>query len=269
MSDTASQFVGSVPQIYDTCLGPLIFIDYAKEIAGRAKAFEPSSVLELAAGTGIVSRQLRNSMASACALTVTDLNEPMLEIARAKFTDNENVSFHQADAMVLPFEDNSQDLIVSQFGVMFFPGKVEAFKEARRVLRQDGHILFNVWGAMFANPFAEIAHGIGMETFPDDPPEFYNVPFSYHNVDQVSADLRLAGFKNISHDVIKISKTVTDWTSFAHGLVYGNPLEEEIRKRGGPDPEAVKARIEAAMIDRFGPGPSAMPLEALVFQAQG
>jgi SAM-dependent methyltransferase len=172
MSQNAASFVGSIPKHYDSGLGPNIFTDYADLITDTCCGASPSRVLELAAGTGIVSRKLRDRLPKDTALMVTDLNPPMLEIAKRKFAEDEPVDFAVADAMNLPFEPASFDLMVCQFGVMFFPDKPASFREALRVLTPNGRYVFNVWGAMADNPFAQIAQDVGARFFPDDPPRF-------------------------------------------------------------------------------------------------
>jgi ubiquinone/menaquinone biosynthesis C-methylase UbiE len=190
MNNTANQFVGNIPENYDKGLGPNIFHDYADDLARRAGSSGASNVLELAAGTGIVSRRLRDALAPDARLTVTDLNPPMLEAAQAKFSDGEAVEFTQANAMELPFGDGQFDLVVCQFGVMFFPDKIASYREAARVLRPGGRYIFNTWGAMEDNPFCMVAHEVTTRFFPDDPPGFYRVPFSYADPGVVTGDLR-------------------------------------------------------------------------------
>jgi SAM-dependent methyltransferase len=265
MNKGASQFVGDIPINYDNGLGPNIFHDYAEDLAQRAGASGAGSVLELAAGTGIVSRKLRDALAPATRLAVTDLNAPMLEVARGKFRDDEGVEFTPADAMALPFEDLEFDLIVCQFGVMFFPDKIASYREAARVLRPGGRYIFNTWGSMEANPFSEIAYDATARFFPDNPPGFYRVPFSYADPEIVVADLRAAGWADIKHDTLPLRKTVTDLDGFARGIVFGNPLIDEIRQRGGVDEDDVLAAIIEDFQDRLGPEPITMPLEATVF----
>lgn len=268
MTGTANQFVGSIPGNYDNGLGPNIFHDYAEDIARRAGASGAGNVLELAAGTGIVSRKLRDALAPRARLVVTDLNPPMLEVARGKFRDDEGVEFIQADAMALPFGDSEFDLIVCQFGVMFFPDKVASFREAARVLRPGGRYIFNTWGSMAANPFSEIVHDVTARFFPDNPPGFYRVPFSYADPATVKAELQGAGWADVEHDTVPLRKTVTDLAGFARGLVFGNPLIDEIEQRGGVDAGDVMAAIIDEFQDRLGPEPITMPLEASVFIGQ-
>jgi SAM-dependent methyltransferase len=265
MNDSANQFVGSIPENYDNGLGPNIFIDYADDLARRAGAAGASDVLELAAGTGIVSRRLRDALAPDARLTVTDLNPPMLGVAQAKFSDGEAVVFTPADAMALPFGDAQFDLVVCQFGVMFFPDKTASYREAARVLRPGGRYIFNTWGTMEANPFSLIAHEVTARFFPDDPPGFYRVPFSYADPDAVTGDLRAAGWADVEHDTIALDKIVADFSGFAQGMVFGNPLIDEIRQRGGVEPDDVVAAIIAELQTRWGPEPATMPLQATVF----
>jgi membrane protease YdiL (CAAX protease family)/SAM-dependent methyltransferase len=263
----ASSFTGSIPENYDTFLGPHIFTDYAADISQRARRLDNCDVLELAAGTGIVSRALRDALPATSSLMVTDLNPPMLDVARAKFKSGEKVEFKAADAMALPFADASYDLIVSQFGVMFFPDKVGAFQQASCVLRPGGTLLFNVWGEMASNSFAQVAHETAGEIFPDNPPGFYPVPFSYCDVGVVTADLEAAGFQEITHETVSLDKQVADWSLLARGLVLGNPLVDEIKQRGGQTSEQVIDRFTEAFRTHFGTEPSSMPLKAIIFRA--
>jgi ubiquinone/menaquinone biosynthesis C-methylase UbiE len=268
MTETASQFVGNIPEHYDNRLGPIIFHDYADDLVRRADASGASAVLELAAGTGILSRKLRDALSPGVRLVVTDLNPPMLEIARGKFSDGEDVEFTQADAMALPFGDSEFDLIVCQFGVMFFPDKVASYREASRVLRSGGRYIFNTWGSMATNPFSEIAHEVTARFFPNNPPGFYRVPFSYSDPVAVKAELEATGWVDVEHDTISLRKTVTDLTAFARGLVFGNPLIDEIHQRGGVDAEDVMTAIIKEFQHRLGPEPITMPIQATVFSGR-
>lgn len=225
-------------------------------------------MLELAAGTGIVTRKLRDLLADGVRLVASDLNPPMLEVAQAKFGAREAVEFQPADAMNLPFEDDEFDLLVSQFGVMFFPDKPASYREAWRVLQSGGSYLFNVWGSLSDNPFAAVADEIARRFFPDDPPGFYKVPFGYSDPAAVEADLAAGGFEHIVHETIALNKEVHDWTLFAHGLVCGNPLIEEIENRGRVSHEAVVSAMATELREVFGNEPAHMPLLATVYEAR-
>ncbi len=262
--EPSARFVGEIPEHYDAGLGPVIFADAADDLARRVAALSPSSVLEIAAGSGIVSRRLRDAMAPEARLVVSDLNPPMLAVARRKFSEGERVEFSEADAMALPFGQAEFDFLVCQFGVMFFPDKVASFREAARVLRPGGHYLFNVWSSMAVNPFAEINQEVLGHFFPQDTPGFYRVPFSYPDPDVVRRDLAAAGWTDVAIETVRFSKTIADPAGFAHGVVYGNPLIAEIHERGGASPAEVEAAILAGYRSRFGSDPMVMPLEELV-----
>lgn len=268
MNDPASaQFVGDIPQFYDRCLGPIIFQDYASDLAKRAAALRPADVLEIASGTGISTIALCNALPPSTHIVATDLNTPMLEIARGKLSANANVEFRQADAMALPFADDTFDLIAIQFGAMFFPDKPAAFREARRALKPGGALLFNVWSTMQANPFAEAAYAAGKKFLPDNPPKFYLTPFGYADIDRVRADLAAAGFNAVTHEIIRFKKQVPDLNLFVQGLVFGNPLIADLHA-ANIDPNKFGNWIAAELRSRFGEEPISMPLEAIVFTAR-
>jgi len=263
MSETASNFIGNIPQNYDKFLGPRIFAAYAKDLAARSREVNPERVLELAAGTGIVSRELRDTLSADCHLTITDLNQPMLEVAKGKFTEKEKVSFDTLDATNLSLERDFFDLVVCQFGIMFFPDKEQSLREASRVLKNNGVYLFSVWGTWEQNPFAKIAHNTVSKFFPNNPPGFYKVPFGYNNVPALEEAVLNNGFRSVSITEVKFTSAIPSATDFATGLVFGNPLFEEITERAG-DPHAVCAAIAADIEEHLG---AAMPIQALIIKA--
>jgi ubiquinone/menaquinone biosynthesis C-methylase UbiE len=267
MTDDAASFIGNIPENYDRYLGPNIFVDYAADIAQRAATRRPARVLETAAGTGIVTRRLRDLLPANAHLTATDLNAPMLEVARAKFRPDEQVDFHPADATALPFGDGAFDAVVCQFGVMFYPDKGLSYRETLRVLAPGGRYLFSVWDSRAYNPFGRFAHDIAARFFPSDPPQFYSVPFSYHQIDVIKEALIEAGFTDINVAVVALDKMVRDVAGFARGLVYGNPLVDQIRARGGVDPDQVVDTLAQELRLAFGPDPGRMPLQAIVFSS--
>lgn len=263
MTDDPSRFVGSVPENYDRYLGPRIFEGYAEDLAKRVVTQKPSRVLELAAGTGILTQRLRDLLPDSCEIVATDLNEPMLEIAREKTGNPESIVFRQADGTELPFADESFDLVACQFGVMFFPDKHRGYTEVLRVLEPGGMYLFNAWDSRQANPFSATAHAVIEAMFPDDPPGFYKVPFHYHDVEEIRRDVSAAGFQNVDIDRVAITSKIPSATDFAQGLVFGNPLSEEIKSRGG-NPDAAAEAIAKAIDETLG---GEMPLSALVVAA--
>lgn len=264
MEKVASRFVGSIPENYDEHLGPIIFEGYAADLAQRIAHVRPKRLLELAAGTGIVTRRFRDLLSDKCEITATDLNEPMLEVARTRFGFGEPVTFEQADATNLPFTDRSFDTVSCQFGVMFFPDKHQSYTEVLRVLDSGGTYLFNVWDSWKTNPFAEIVHGVVEKLFPDDPPGFYKVPFHYHDMDMIRRDVLEAGFSKVNMERVSTSSKIPSAANFAKGLVFGNPLIEEILSRGG-DPLAACEAIAEAIDAKLG---AEMPLCALIIEAK-
>jgi ubiquinone/menaquinone biosynthesis C-methylase UbiE len=266
MAGEATGYVGSIPQQYDRNLGPLLFTEYAADIAHRVAALNPRRVLETAAGTGIVTRALRDALPTAASLTATDLNAPMLDVAATKFRPGEAVEFRTADAMALPFDDASFDAIVCQFGVMFFPDKDRSYREVFRVLAPAGHYVFSIWDSHRHNPIGRIAHEVIGSFFPTDPPQFQSVPFAYR-FEPIKESLIDAGFANISANVLKSQKMVADFAMLARGLVYGSPIIDQVQQRSGVDPEQIVDAIVRQYREAFGDEPTSFPRQAILLAA--
>src|SRR6185369_4882763 len=200
MVATDKVFVGSIPEIYDRFLVPLIFEPPAVDLAGRVAALAPRDVLETAAGTGVLTRALAAQLAPSTRIVASDLNQPMLDQA-ARRQQGGIVEWKQADALALPFGDRSFDVVACQFGAMFFPDKVQGYKEALRVLRPAGRFLFNVWDRIADNEFADLVTEALAEVFPDDPPRFMaRTPHGHHDVERIRHDLTAAGFAEVRVD---------------------------------------------------------------------
>lgn len=194
VSDVDRLITGSIPQLYDEYMVPLIFEPYASDLASRVAILRPSSLLEIAAGTGVVTRHLAYSLAPDVRIVATDLNQAMIDRATAVGTARP-VEWRQADAMQLPFPDESFDVVVCQFGAMFFPDKPKAFSEARRVLRSGGTFVFNVWDSIDQNEFAEAVTFALQQMFPDDPPRFMvRTPHGYSDTEVIARHLTEGGF---------------------------------------------------------------------------
>jgi ubiquinone/menaquinone biosynthesis C-methylase UbiE len=230
MKDQELRFSGSVPASYDRLMVPLIFRPYAEELARRAAALAPQRILETAAGTGAVTEALHDAAPSA-EITATDLNQPMLDVA-AERVRADNVNFVAADAQELPFEDAGFDLVVCQFGAMFFPDRVRAHSEARRVLRPGGHYLLAIWDRIERNALTNISQQTLIEMFPDNPPMFMREgPFSYAEPAAIEADLRAAGFADVQIETIEKRSRVPSAHDAAAALCYGTPMGVEIQDR--------------------------------------
>jgi SAM-dependent methyltransferase len=258
-------FAGAIPQLYERYLVPLIFDPYASDLAARIAPLEPMALLEIAAGTGVLTRYLSAALPATSAIVATDLNQAMLDEAMAHGTQRP-LEWQQADAQALPFADAAFDAVVCQFGAMFFPDKVRAFGEARRVLRRGGLLLFNVWDAIGRNEFTHaVAEGVA-EFFPLDPPRFLQrVPHGYHAIDAIAADLASAGFTRTPEFATLVKPTHAASPRIpAVGFCQATPLRNEIEARAkGRLAEATEAAMQEVAL-RFGPGPIEGQMQAIV-----
>lgn len=248
-------FTGSIPQLYERYMVPLIFAPYAADLAARAVALQPRDVLEIAAGTGVLTRHLATELPADTRIVASDLNATMLDMAATLGTERP-VAWRLADAMALPFADASFDLVACQFGAMFFPDKAQAYAEIRRVLRPGGFFLFNVWDHLDSNELAATATAALALAFPDDPPRFMaRTPHGYHDVEQIRADLAASGFEREA-DIITLPLRAQAESPAGPALGYcqGTPLRNEIEARAPGRLPEVTARVAQAIGERFGVG---------------
>jgi len=268
VTDSDKVFAGSIPALYDTYLVPLIFEAYAADLARRTAATAPAHVLETAAGSGVVARALAPLLGPESRLTVTDLNQPMLDHAAGRQSGDERLSWRQADALALPFDDGSFDAVLCQFGVMFFPDKVEAFAEARRVLKPGGRFLFNSWDHIAANVFADVVTEAAAAVFPADPPRFLaRTPHGYHDVAAIRRDLAQAGFGEVTVETVSEVSRAPAARDVAIAYCQGTPLRNEIEARDASLLEHVTERATEAVAARFGTGPVSGAIRAHVVTA--
>jgi SAM-dependent methyltransferase len=230
--DSDKVFGGSIPKLYETYLVPLIFEPYAADLARRLASRSLARVLEIAAGTGVVTRRMAAVLPESVSIVATDLNEPMIDLASTIGT-NRPVEWRRADAMQLPFPDGLFDAVVCQFGVMFFPDKAKAFSEARRVLRSGGVFIFNVWDRIEENEFADTVTTALESLFPKDPPRFLaRTPHGYHDCLMIERDLAKGGFA-ASPQISTVAARSRAESSRVPAIAYcqGTPLRNEIEAR--------------------------------------
>jgi ubiquinone/menaquinone biosynthesis C-methylase UbiE len=256
MAGNDGLFAGSIPELYDRFLVPLIFESYALDLADRLAKPRHRDILEIAAGTGALTRTMASKLPAEARIVATDLNQPMLDYASARQSADRRITWRQADGLMLPFEDLMFDAVACQFGAMFFPDKVRAYREARRVLKSGGHFFFNVWDRISENEFGDVVTEALAPLFPNDPPRFLvRTPYGYYNTDQIRAELSAAGFAAMTIDTVEFMSRAPTATDVAIAFCQGTPLRNEIEARnaGGLD-EATKAVTEA-LEQRFGSGP--------------
>lgn len=266
MLEQELRFSGSVPEKYEALMVPLIFQPYAQELARRARAIQPRHVLETAAGTGAVTRALQQALPDA-EIVATDLNQPMLDV-NASHLESDRVRFVEADAQQLPFEDRSFDLVVCQFGSMFFPDKVRGHSEARRVLSDRGHYLLAIWDLIERNPLTAVTEQVLVDLFPENPPLFMREgPFGYADPLRIEADLHDAGFDTVYIETVELRSRCRSAHDAATALCYGTPMGAELDEREPGSLERVFPIVEQALRQFEGADGIDAPMAALIVTA--
>lgn len=262
-------FTGSVAELYERLLVPLIFQPYADDLADRIAALTPARVLETAAGTGVVTRAMAQRLGARAEITATDLNVAMIEQAKRQPGGTTHVQWAQADALKLPYESGSYDAVVCQFGAMFFPDRVAGYREARRVLKPKGTLLFNVWDRISDNEFADVVTEAVGKLFPADPPLFLaRTPHGYHDLDRIRTDVAAAGFSDIRIEPLAAVSRANSARDVAVAYCEGTPLRGEIEARDKSSLRRATDVATAALETRYGTGPIAAPIKAIIVTAR-
>lgn len=270
MAHGDTDFVGPVPDIYDRFMVPLLFQPYAEDMAARVAALDPTEVLEIAAGSGVVTRALAPRLAAGARYVASDLNPPMLEQAKSRQPPDPPIDWAVADALDLPFADGRFDVVICQFGAMFFPDKIRGFAQVRRVLKPGAPFIFNVWDSLAHNLVAATVWQAVQALYPVNPPDFFvRVPHGYFDAARIRADLAAAGFADITVETVTRESQAPSARDAATALCMGTPLRMEIVARAPDGLAEVTRKVEAALRQRFGDGPVTGPMQALVVVAKG
>jgi ubiquinone/menaquinone biosynthesis C-methylase UbiE len=268
MLETDKVFAGSIPESYDRYMVPLIFEPFAADLAQRAASLSPITVLEIAAGTGVVTRALAPKLFLGASYVVTDLNQPMVDYAASRQPPDTRIKWRQADALALPFENAAFDLVCCQFGAMFFPDRTSGYHEAKRVLKPGGHFLFNVWDRIEENVFADDVTNALAKIFPNDPPRFLaRTPHGYHDAALIRSELEEAGFSRVVIETRAEQSRASSPRLPAIAYCQGTLLRNEIEARNAGKLDVATDYVASAIADRHGSGKVAAKIQAHVIVA--
>ncbi|MGR9245739.1 class I SAM-dependent methyltransferase [Rhizobium leguminosarum] len=254
-ASSIAPFEEGVADLYETLLVPILIEPYASQMAVVADRSKPGSVLEVAAGTGALTRALRATLDPTTEIVATDLSQAMIDVGAPSLTMSRTHWMH-ADAQNLPFAPSMFDLVVCQFGVMFFPDKLKAYGEAKRVLRSGGRFLFSTWGSLSANDFASCVDECLANLFPSDPPDFLRrLPYSYVDPRLIKAQVTSAGFEAVSCDRVKLTSVATTAHDVAAAFCQGTPLRREMEWRAPEHISEIVDEVAERVESRHGARP--------------
>ena len=266
MNSSDIAFSGTIPENYDTYLGPLLFEPYAQDLVSRIPSTNISSALEIACGTGRTTKYLRDFLPTSVSLVATDLNPDMLSVAKKRVI-GKNLSWQVADFLELPFEDRSFDLVVCQFGLMFVPDKLKALQEVYRVLKPEGCFLFNTWDRLENNRLFYVGQEILNRFFKDEAPTFYHTPYSMHDMQEMGLLMGKAGFKDSEIVLAKKEGIIESAADAARGMLEGNPVFIALSEKDPTILPSLKLEFEKTFAAEFGDHPLRTQLQAWVGKA--
>ena len=271
MSDNSTKTLsddtpGQTANHYDQFFGPLYFEPFAIEVAKRVDPTGTAVVLEIAAGTGRVTRHIRERILPSAKLIASDISEEMQAVAKKKL-GHLDIDWQNIDAQQLPFSDNSIDLVICCFGYMFVPDKTKAFAEVYRVLKPGGHFLFSTWDKLENNPASYISRCMAKQYLEEPLPASYDLPTSMSDESGIRSLLQDAGFSKLSVEKVKLLTAIPTAKEAALGFVQGGGVYDEVRKRKSGSIDEIKIRLEKELAGQFGDAPMIAPISALISQA--
>jgi len=264
MVGASANFAG--PEYYDSCLGPIYFDPFGRDLVRRLPKRPPGNVLEVGCGTGLVTRRLRQHLDPTLGLVATDLSKAMLDYARGKLGEYDGIEWREADALNLPFEDGVFGAVVCGFGVMFMPDRQAMLNEARRVLVDGGILLFNVWDCIEENPHAAANAQVVEALFPGDAEMRFRLPYDMHDFGLLRRLLAGARFRDTNIETKRITIEGVDPGTIATGQIRGTPRSTLIEKRGVPL-DLVIEKVTAALA-RTGGTPYSGYAQAVIVEAK-
>ena len=260
------QFTGSIPQNYDDYLGPMFFESYAQDVGSLIDTSAINRALEIASGTGRLTRHLRKALPKKAGLVASDVSEDMLTVARKRL-NQENIEWRIIDAQSLPFEDNSFDLVVCYFGYMMVPDKEKAYTEALRILRKGGMLLMATWDNLESNKASYVFRTTLKRFLGDTLPESYKAPFSMHDPELITSMLKKSGFSKVQSEKIGKMAVAESAAKAAHGLIRGGSLYNEIAKRDPGLIDEITTVVEQELAAKYGKAPMSAPMSAVITRA--
>lgn len=267
MDQTIVSFAGNIAEQYEELLGPFLFEPFAIDLAGRVGNHPSSAILELACGTGRLTRHLAAQGRPDGRLVATDINAEMLSVARRALPDP-RIGWAVADIANLPFDDAEFDLVVSQFGMMFPADKGKAFGETRRVLRKGGRLVFSTWAPAVENPLWSALGQQMRVAFGDSAEGPIAVPFSLSEEAPVFELLRGSGFSKVSARTVQLEVRIESAAMAARGLILGTPVLNIVRERAPQALPEMLEGLESRFFELFGNHPMVAPASAKLFEAE-
>lgn len=264
--DVAANFGGSMPEYYDRILGHAQFDVFAADLVRRLPSKPQGDVLELACGTGVVTRRLREHLHAGVRLVASDISKAMLGYAQGKLQKVPGIEWREADAGALPFGDESFGAVICAFGVMFVPDKKAVFREARRVLRQGGTFLFNVWDGLDANPHSRATNDVIEAMFPGDPEMRFRGPFEFNDRALLRSLLAEGRLREVRMEPVRLEVRCPSAREYASGQLKGTPRGALLTQRGLAIEELIDT-VAAALARVGGDAPFRCTAQALVIEA--
>ncbi|MEM7030985.1 MAG: class I SAM-dependent methyltransferase [Chloroflexota bacterium] len=198
-------------EVYEAFFVPALFQEWAERIVIEAQLQPGQTVLDVACGTGVLTRAIAERVGDAGQAIGLDINEGMLAVAEQKAS---HIQWHRGAAESLPFENNRFDAVVSQFGLMFFEDRQTALQEMMRVLQPGGQLAVAVWDTVENTPGYAKMIALLQQLFGQEAANGLRAPYNLGDISLLKSIFDGAGIVDIS--IITLEGTarfpsIDDW----------------------------------------------------------
>ena len=266
MTEAGATIPDTMRETRERYLVPSLLQPFADDMARRLARLTLGPLLEVSAGTGVLTQALTSAMSAGLSIVATDPDRATVAYASVK-PGMARVTWQHAEPQALPFLDAAFGIVTCHFAVATMPARLRAFRETRRVMKPNGRFVFSVPGNIRHNPVALCVRDALHKLLPTAPPRYIEHGLhGYADNETIDDDLTSVGFTDALYTTVELPYAAASATDAAIGYCLGTPLRAELG--AGSTTMAIEA-VAQALQTRFGTGAINTTMRAHIISASG